>query len=543
MSNKRNVFIGGAWPYANGSLHVGHLAALLPGDVIARYHRLNGDNVIYVSGSDCHGTPISIRAHKENIHPSEITDKFHDEFSHCFNALNFSYDLYSRTDSEYHEKFVQDFISEIYKNGFIYESTVKQFFCSKCNSFLADRYIEGNCPHCNEVARGDQCDFCGSILDPDQLKNPVCKICGSTPELRDDTQLFFKLSAFENYMKSLLNKSDLWRFNAVNETFKYLKEGLLDRPISRDLDWGIKIPIKSYENKTLYVWFDAVLGYLSDLTKFLGNYDEAKNFLSDSKSYFVHGKDNIPFHSIIFPCLLNSANLEFYPTSIISSEYITLENKKISTSRDWAVWVPHLIENYNSDAIRYYLLSNSPEKKDGNFSWDDFLNCNNGELLGAWGNLVNRTFVFINKYFDSKIHDFEMDNVIKNTISDLFDSVSVDIENGNIRNALESIFNTIRAMNKYFDTNKPWITINTNYGLCKNTIYTCIESILNISILLSPFLPRSSNIVYESLSPNNPHWVYENVDKTTNHFHIINILFERIDIKKIQEEKDKLNLK
>lgn len=541
MSKQREIFIGGAWPYANGSLHVGHLAALLPGDVIARYHRLFGDKVIYVSGSDCHGTPISIRAQKENIQPIDITNRFHDEFLHCFEALDFSYDLYSRTDSEYHEKFVQNFISNIYERGFIYEAKVKQFFCTNCNSFLADRYIEGNCPHCNEIARGDQCDFCGSMLDPEQLLNPVCKVCGNTPELRDDVQLFFKLSDFENYMKSVLDNSKSWRSNAVNETFKYLNEGLQDRPISRDLDWGIKIPIEQYKDKTLYVWFDAVLGYLSDLTKYLGNSKDAENFLSNSKSYFVHGKDNIPFHSIIFPCLLNSVGLEFYPTSMISSEYITLENKKISTSRNWAVWVPDLIEKFNPDTIRYYLLTNSPEKKDGNFSWDDFLNCNNGELLGAWGNLVNRTFVFVDKYFDGEIQNFQMDLYIKNSIENLFESVSSDIEKGNIRNAIRNIFSTIRTINKYFDSNKPWITINTDPTLCKNTIYTCIESILNISILLEPFIPRSSSIVYKSLSSDDPSWVYRGISKTNNHFNRIDILFERIDNKKIQEEKNKLN--
>lgn len=540
MKTQRTIFIGGAWPYANGSLHVGHLAALLPGDVIARYHRLLGDNVFYVSGSDCHGTPISIRAQKENVTPLDITNKFHNEFVHCFTSLNFSYDMYSRTDDEFHMKFVQDFIELVFKNGFIYEKKVKQFFCNSCNTFLADRYIEGTCPHCNQIARGDQCDYCGALLDPENLIDPVCKTCGCTPVLKEDTQLFFSLSKFDGYMKEVLENSNLWRLNAKNETAKYVKEGLRDRPISRDLDWGIKIPIENYTDKTLYVWFDAVLGYLSDLTRLLGDYSLASGLITSSRSYFIHGKDNIPFHSIIFPCLLKAAEINFSPSVMVSSEYITLEGKKISTSKDWAIWVPDLIKKYNTDAIRYYLLANSPERKDGNFSWNDFFYANNSELLGAWGNLVNRTLVFINKYFDGEVKSFTMDKNISNIIKELFDTTGSEIEHANIKNALREIFSVIREINKYFDESKPWITIKNDYDACNNTIFTCAEAILNLAILLEPFLPKSSEKIFINFDLSTVAWKYTPLPFDVK-LNAISILFERLDNSTIIAERENLN--
>lgn len=414
-----SILIGGAWPYANGSLHIGHLAALLPGDVIARYFRAKGEEVLYVSGSDCHGTPISIRAAKENVSPKEIADRYHAEFLKCFEALGFSYDLYCSTEDEHHKREVQKIVKLLYKNGYIYQKEVEQLYCNHCSQFLPDRFVEGTCPICHSKARGDQCDNCSTLLDPLELTDRKCKICGNEPEVRKSKQLFFALSKFQGKLQEHLEASrENWRINALNNTERYLKEGLQDRAISRDLPWGIDIPIEGYEDKKVYVWVDAVLGYFTVSKKWgeENNRDWGKFWEKDAVTYFIHGKDNIPFHSIILPALLSGAGYEKLPDRIISSEYVTLEGKKISTSNNWAVWVPDIIEKYNPDTIRYFFIKNAPEKRDIDFSWREFVNCNNSELLGAYGNLVNRTLVFIKKYLNNIIPSGELDESINKTV-------------------------------------------------------------------------------------------------------------------------------
>lgn len=537
-----NILIGGAWPYANGSLHIGHISSLLPGDVLARYFRAKGENVLYISGSDCHGTPISIRAKSEGVSPSFIANKYHEEFKNCFKKLNFSYDYYSRTDDEFHKKQVQDIISLLHEKGLIYEKEVEQIYCENCNQFLPDRYVEGVCPKCNSIARGDQCDNCGSLLEPLELLDRKCKLCGSEPKVKENKQLYFSLSTFQSEIETHLEKvRNDWRVNAVNNTERYLKEGLCDRAISRDLSLGIDIPIKGFEDKKVYVWIDAVLGYFTLSKKWAieknKSYEDFWN--EDAISYYVHGKDNIPFHSIILPALIKGLGYDKLPDKIVSSEYLTLEGKKISTSNNWAVWVPDLVENYNSDALRYFFLINSPEKRDTDFSWQEFVNSNNGELLGAYGNLVNRTLVFVKKYFNNTIPKGNVDYNINKKIKYLYHSVGNHIENGNFKIAVEEIFSFIRSINKYFDEKTPWSTINSNLDECKTTIYNCLYSIINIASLLNPFLPESSQKIKKWLDVEGDKW--ENIElisgKEIKDFHI---LFERLDKKIIDKEKEKL---
>jgi len=536
------IFIGGAWPYANGSLHIGHLAALLPGDVIARYFRAKGEEVLYVSGSDCHGTPIAIRANKEDISPKEIVDRYHEEFLSCFTKLGFSYDLYSRTDDEHHKRKVQELIKELYKNGYVYEKEVEQLYCEHCDQFLPDRYIEGLCPICKSKARGDQCDNCSTLLDPLDLEERSCKNCGSEPVVKTTKQLFFALSKFQQKLKEHLELSrEDWRINSINNTERYLREGLQDRAISRDLSWGIDIPIKGYEDKKVYVWIDAVLGYLSVSEKWgVENKKCWEKFWSkDATTYFIHGKDNIPFHSIILPALLSGAGYEKFPDKIISSEYITLEGKKISTSNNWAVWGPDIVDKYNADALRYFFIINGPEKRDTDFSWREFINSNNGELLGAYGNLVNRTLVFVKKYFQNKIPCGVAEDKIRKDILTLYNTIGEKIEAGNLKAALEEIFIFIRSVNKYFDEKTPWITINSDKAHCEDTIYNCLFAIVNISNLLRPFLPFSTEKITQWLRIKEDKWgiieVISEIDLGE-----FDILFERLDKKIIEEELNTL---
>lgn len=526
-----NVFIGGAWPYANGSLHVGHLAALLPGDVIARYHRKKGDKVLYVSGSDCHGTPISVRAQKEGIEPYEITDKYHSEFKDCFERLGFSYDLYWRTDDDFHKSRVKDIINVLYSRGYIYEKEIEQVYCQKCQLFLPDRYVEGICPICGQQANGDQCDNCQSLLEPTDLIERKCKSCGSSPVVKPSKQLYFALSSLEEELRDYVNQyRDQWRVNAVNSATRYITDGLRDRAITRDLPWGVDVPIHGYEDKKIYVWIDAVLGYLTTSILLGGKQDF--NYLEywneETISYYVHGKDNIPFHTVILPALLKAIDIDSLPQRILSSEYVTIEGKKISTSNNWAIWVKDLISKYNPDVIRYILLANGPEKRDADFSYRELITLNNADLVGSYGNLINRTLVFIKKSYDGEIKKVILNKELSNTINSLYEEVGHHIEEGKFKKALNIIFNQIRWSNKYFDSNKPWLVIKDDSKTCYNILYNCVYSIANIANLLEPFLPQSSKEVREILSLEDEAW--HPIDVPDSKLGELQVLFTRLDI-------------
>jgi len=411
-----SIFIGGAWPYANGSLHVGHVAGLIPGDILARYFRLKKEDVLYVSGSDCYGTPISIRARKENKQPQEIADFYHNEFKECFDKLGFTYDIYTKTDSDFHKAEVQKIFLQLVENKHVYIKEVEQTYCEHCKQFLPDRYIEGICPKCGHKCNGDQCDNCCTIFNAVDLKSKACKICGNEPVIKKTKHFYLELSKFQKDIEQFVetNRSN-WRDNAVKLTERYLKEGLEDRACTRDMDYGIPTPIKEYQDKKIYVWIEAVCGYLTASKKWgvdTGR-DWTKFWENDVTAYYVHGKDNIPFHTIIWPALLLGMNENLHlPDIIVSSEFLNLESKKISTSKNWAVWLPYLIERYDPDSIRYFLINNSPEKRDADFSWREFIHNHNSELLGDFGNFVNRNIPFILKY-DGILNNCSMDEAIK----------------------------------------------------------------------------------------------------------------------------------
>jgi methionyl-tRNA synthetase len=539
-----SVFIGGAWPYANGSLHLGHIAALLPGDVLARYYRLKGESVLYVSGSDCNGTPISIRANQEGVSIQDIADRYHQEFVDSFSKLGFSYDAYSRTDDQQHHQIVQLIFLQLLDNGYIYKKEIEQTYCEFDKQFLPDRYVEGVCPYCGQPSRGDQCDNCSSILDPLDLIDRTCKICGNEPVTKATEHFYFTLSSFQDELEKRVERakqSKAWRNNAIHLSERYLKEGLHDRAVSRDLANGVSVPVKGYEDKKIYVWIEAVSGYFSASQKWAieTNQCDAAFWSEETVSYYIHGKDNIPFHSIIWPSILMGINKKAFPTHIISNEYLTLEKKKLSTSKNWAVWVPSILESYDPDSVRYFLTVNAPENRDADFSWREFILSHNSELLGAYGNLVNRTLKFIEKSFDGHISG-AVDVEITPKIQSRYTEVGVLIEQGHFKQAIETIFETIRFGNKYFDAKQPWKEIHENREVCKNILLTCVHIISNCAQLLSPFLPFSSEKVKGMLNLDTYHW--KSIERVSYQITQVSPLFERIDINRIGEELEKLKL-
>lgn len=539
----RNILIGGAWPYANGSLHIGHIAGLLPGDVLARYHRAIGDNVYFVSGSDCHGTPVAIRARQENRTPQEVSDFYHEEFAECFTKLGFSYDEYTKTSSDEHKKFVREFHKKLYESPYVYEKEVPQAYCENCDTFLADRFVVGKCPKCGRDTRGDQCDACGTVLEPETLAEPICAVCRKKIGFKNAKHLYIAITKLQEELRALVDNHPEWRKNAIAFTNRYIDDGLRDRALTRDLEWGIKVPKVGYENKTIYIWAENVLGYLSasKVAAEKRNADFQELWGNQAKHYYVHGKDNIPFHTIILPALLLGNGGGWHlPDQIVSSEYLTLEGRKISTSQNYAIWVKELLENYEADSIRYFFIANGPEKKDADFSWREYVHSHNGELLGTYGNFVNRSLAFIEKYCNGAVPHGNNNNAIDSQIDALYSTVGKLIESACFKDAVNEIFAFVRYANRYFDAEQPWITRNTDKTACDNTLYQCVQIIANLAVLLSPFLPFSSEKIMRWLDIRNK-WERQSVSSGYL-LPKVEILFKRIDKKVIGKETEKLHV-
>ena len=537
-----NILIGISWPFANGELHLGHAASSLSGDVIARYYRLKGDNVCLVSGSDCHGTPIDVKSLQEHKSQKEIVDDCHERFSKDWKDLGVSFDLYNRTDDPYHKEFVQEVFRKYYEKGYLYEKSEEQLYCEHCNLFLADRYIIGVCPKCGADVNGDDCEKCGSLLSISEVKDTKCAICGSITQVKETKNLYFALSKFQNIVKELCDANkDLWRRNAVDFTNRYLVEGIPDRCASRSLNWGIDIPIEGYEDKKIYGWFENVWGYVTACKKYCEennlNWEDFWKKNKENKIYLVHAKDNIPFHTVIFPSLLSATEDNYkLPDYIVSDNYLTIEGEKLSKSKGNYITLRYLLDKYPVDSIRYFLLINDPDKKDFNFSWNDFINSNNSELLGKWGNFINRTLVFINKSFDGRIEDSNIDEDIENKLKELFNTVGNNIEAGKIKEGLQTIFDFVGYANKYFDEKQPWILAKEDKEKCKEVLFNCCNIIYNVNTLLKPYLPNTSSKVEEFIKKDNNEWKYERRDKA-NVLDNLTTLFERYDKKVIEEEK------
>ncbi len=537
-----NIIVGISWPFANGDLHIGHAASSLPGDVIARYHRLKGNNVLMVSGTDSHGTPIEVKALKENKNPKDIVSECHKAFTKDWIDLGMSYDLFNRTDDDYHKEFVQEQFKKYDENGLLYEKEEEQLYCENCNMFLADRYILGTCPKCGADIKGDECEKCGSLLTIDEVKDTRCAICGNPTTKKANKNLYFKLSKFEDDIRKMCEEhKDLWRDNAVKFTERYLNEGIPDRCVSRVQKYGIDIPVKGYEDKKLYGWFENVWGYVTASKKQAEaqglDWNDFWKKDRDNKIYLVHAKDNIPFHTVIFPILLMGTNDNYkMPDKIVSDEYVNIEGEKLSKSKGNYIPIRHLLDRYSVDTTRYFLTSNDPENKDFNFTWEGFINSHNGELLGKWGNFVNRTLQFINKSFDGKLSNTEIDSEIESKLKELYVTVGSDIDNGDIKKGIETIFDFISYSNKYFDENEPWNLAKTDVDKCEKVLYNCCNIILNVNNLLKPYLIESTAKVEKYLNKGIKTWNYERLEEV-NLEKEIEALFVRYDKSLIEEEK------
>jgi methionyl-tRNA synthetase len=548
------ILVTSALPYANGEIHLGHLAgAYLPSDIYTRYHRLKGSDIIHICGSDEHGVPITIAADKQKVNPQVIVDKYHKSIKESFEKFGCSFDNYSRTSLPLHHKTAQDFFTLIYNKGFIYPKTISQFFCHSCNMFLADRYVTGTCPHCgNDKARGDQCEKCGRWLEPFNLIEPKCKTCGARPEELKTTHYFFKLSQFQDTLKKWLAQKTNWKDNVKKFCEGWFSQGLEDRAITRDLTWGVKVPLKEAQNKVLYVWFDAPIGYISSTKEWAinkGNPDLWKDYWLDSKTKLIHfiGKDNIVFHAMVWPAMLFAHGDYILPSEIPANEFLNLEGRKLSTSENWAVWLPEYLKEFEPDPLRYALAVNLPENRDIDFAWRDFLARNNNELADVLGNFINRVATFINKNYNGNIpenHKFaESDNEVLIKIEDTTQKVGELIEHFQIKDAVRELMTLPNLGNRYFDYQAPWQSFKTDRNKCDTAINICARVIASLSIILEPFLPFSAAKIKKLIQIQSKTWDEAQNPRFGKILGPVAILFPKIEEKVINTQIDKLGKK
>jgi methionyl-tRNA synthetase len=503
------IFIGVAWPYANGPLHLGHIAgAYLPADIFARYHRLKGNKVLMVSGSDQHGTPITLRAEQENKSPQEIVARYHKGFLDCWQKLGISWDLFTTTGTENHAKTTHDIFLKLLNEGLIYKNAVPQAYCPQCQRFLPDRYVEGTCPYCQfPQARGDQCDECGRTMNPSDLLNLRCRICGTEPRFEVSEHFFLRLSAFEDRLKSWLKDKTYWRQNVLNFTLGFLEGGLKDRAITRDIDWGVTVPQSGFENKRIYVWFEAVVGYFSaskEWAKSRGDADAWQQYWrGDAKSYYFIGKDNIPFHTLIWPAMLMGYGGLNLPYDVPANEFLTIEGKRLSTSRNWAVWLPDYLERYDPDPLRYLLSVNMPETGDTDFSWREFLRRNNDELVATYGNLAHRVLTFAYRNFDGKVPSpGQIDSQGQKLLAkaqDTLDDVDSLIYGCHFKEGIKAAMSLAQEANRYLDDKAPWKTIKQDKEASATSTYVALSVLAALKTILYPYLPFSSEKLHKFL--------------------------------------------
>lgn len=550
MSHFKRNLITTALPYANGPVHIGHLAGVyVPADIYVRYLRAKGEEVIFIGGSDEHGVPITIKAQKEGVTPQDIVDRYHSLIKKSFEEFGISFDIYSRTSSETHHKLSSAFFKKLYEDGKFIEKTSMQYYDEKAGQFLADRYITGKCPHCgNERAYGDQCEACGTSLNATDLINPVSAITGNTPQLKETKHWYLPLDQYENWLKEwILEEHKEWKSNVYGQCKSWLDNGLQPRAVTRDLDWGVPVPVEGAEGKVLYVWFDAPIGYISatkDLTP------DWEKYWKDKDTRMIHfiGKDNIVFHCIIFPAMLKAEGSYILPDNVPANEFLNLEGDKISTSRNWAVWLHEYLEDFKGkqDVLRYVLTANAPETKDNDFTWKDFQTRNNSELVAIYGNFVNRAIVLTHKYFSGVIpgrgvlNDYDQEVLAE--IPAIIERVEKNLESFHFREALKECMNLARLGNKYLADTEPWKLIKTDEERVKTILNICLQITADLSALSEPFMPFSAAKLRGFLNMEPLAWDKMGADvlPAGHRINEAGLLFDKIEDEEIQRQLDRL---
>ena len=548
----KRTTVTSALPYANGPVHIGHLAGVyVPADIYVRYLRLKKEDVLFIGGSDEHGVPITIRARKEGVTPQDIVDRYHNLIKKSFKEFGISFDVYGRTSSDIHKKTATEFFEKLYEDDKFVKNTNQQYYDPEAKQFLADRYITGTCPHCgNENAYGDQCEKCGTSLSPMELINPKSAISGAKPELRETTHWYLPLDKYEDWLRQwILEDHKEWRPNVYGQCKSWLDMHLKPRAVTRDLDWGIPVPVEGAEGKVLYVWFDAPIGYISNTKELLP--DSWEKWWKDPETRLVHfiGKDNIVFHCIVFPSMLKAEGSYILPDNVPANEFLNLEGDKISTSKNWAVWLNEYLEDLpgKQDVLRYVLTANAPETKDNDFTWKDFQARNNNELVAVYGNFVNRALVLTDKYFDGKVPAIiELTDYDKQTINE-FIGVKEEVEKllnvFKFRDAQKEAMNLARIGNKYLADTEPWHLIKTDKQRVATILNISLQLVANLAIAFEPFLPFSSEKLRQMLNMKDFNW--ENLGHTDlleegHQLAKAELLFEKLDDSVVEAQVQKL---
>ena len=556
--NFRRTNITTALPYANGPVHIGHLAGVyVPADIYARYLRNKGEEVVFIGGSDEHGVPITIKARKEGVTPQDIVDRYHEIIKRSFEEFGISFDVYSRTTSKTHYRVASDFFKKLYDKGEFIEQTSEQYYDEEAGQFLADRYITGKCPHCgNERAYGDQCESCGTSLSPTDLINPQSAISGSKPVMRQTRHWYLPLDKHEAWLRDyILNNHKEWKTNVYGQCKSWLDVGLQPRAVSRDLDWGVPVPLPDAEGKVLYVWFDAPIGYISNTIELCSEKPEKfgnwERWWKDPETRLVHfiGKDNIVFHCIVFPAMLKAEGSYILPDNVPANEFLNLEGDKISTSRNWAVWLHEYLVDMpdKQDVLRYVLTANAPETKDNDFTWRDFQVRNNSELVAIYGNFINRTLVLTGKYFDGKVPPLgtleDIDSDVLAQIADSKAKIEQLLDNFHFRDALREAMNLARTGNKYLADTEPWKLAKTDMSRVATILNVALQLSANLNIAFEPFLPFSSAKLRQMLQFDSVRWADFGKTELLPAGHALGkteLLFEQIDDAAIEQQINKL---
>ena len=552
QTHKRTT-VTAALPYANGGVHIGHLAGVyIPADIYVRFLRLKGQEVAFICGSDEHGVPITIRAKKENITPQDVVDRYHALIKDSFEQFGISFDIYSRTTSETHKKVASDFFKKLLEDGKLEEGETEQLYDEEAHQFLADRYITGECPHCHhEGAYGDQCEHCGRDLSPTELINPTSAISGSRPILRKTKNWYLPLNLYQDWLKKwILEGHKEWRPNVYGQCKSWLDLDLQPRAMTRDLNWGIPVPVEGAEGKVLYVWFDAPIGYISNTQELYPN--DWKKWWQDPETRLVHfiGKDNIVFHCIIFPSMLKAHGDYILPENVPANEFLNLEDNKISTSRNWAIWLHEYLQELpnKQDVLRYVLTANAPETKDNNFTWKDFQERNNSELVAVYGNFVNRALQLTKKYFNGVVPAcgelLDIDKEVFNELKGVKEKVEGLLNNYKFRDAQREVMNIARIGNKYMTDCEPWKIWKTNPERVQTVLYVCLQLVANLAIAFEPFLPFSSEKLRKLIKLNEAKWEQlGNTNILTEGWELAEpeLLFEKIEDEVIEAQLKKLD--